>query len=59
MKLEKEYSQDFEIMQIVCNELKLATLLELQTQYSVSDLYDLMEIQEAYSLIIDEQKDKN
>lgn len=46
-------------MQIVCNELKLATLLELQTQYSVSDLYDMLEMQEAYGTIIEEQKPKD
>lgn len=55
-RLEAGFSQDFDIMRVVCNELKLATLVELQTQYNVSDFYDLLEIQEAYATLLQEQK---
>ena len=45
------FSQDFDIMNIVTSELKLASLLELQTVYSLQDMYDILELMEANSAI--------
>ena len=49
LRLSEQFTQDFDIMTIVTSELKLATMLELQTVYSTSDMYDLLEIMQAQS----------
>lgn len=43
-RIQEEFSGDFDIYVVVTNELKLATLHELQTVYNTADLYDLLEI---------------
>lgn len=48
-----------ELMLIVTSDLKLATLHELQTKYSVVDLYDMLEIQEAYTALTKEATEKD
>jgi len=44
------------ILSIVTSELKLASLYELQTMYSTSDLYDLVEIMDAHSTMLEYQR---
>lgn len=43
-RIENEFSQPFEIFTIVTYDPPLATLHELQTIYSTSDVFDLLEI---------------
>ena len=54
-----EFSQDFEILTILTSELKLATLNELQTVYTVSDAYDLLEIIDVQQTLMSEEQKKN
>lgn len=54
-----EFSQDFEILTILTSELKLATLNELQTIYTVSDAYDLLEIIDVQQTLMSEEQKKN
>jgi len=49
--LSDEFSQDSDVLRILTAELKLASLIELQTVYSVEDLYDMIEILEATAAI--------
>jgi hypothetical protein len=64
-ELSDNFSQDFEILNIVTSELKLASLLELQTVYSVHDMYDILELMEANAALaiyhhkIEEQRRAN
>jgi len=43
-------------MTIVTSELKLATLIELQTVYSVQDMYDILEIMDAHVTMLQYQR---
>jgi hypothetical protein len=54
-RVAKEFSQEFEILTVITNELKLATLLELQSVYDTQDIYDLLEIIDVHSTILSEQ----
>ncbi len=54
-----EFSQDFEILTILSSELKLASLHDLQTKYSVSDAYDLLEIIDVQQTLVSEEQKKN
>lgn len=48
MKIEKNFSQDFNLYLICTSTPQLATLHELQTIYSVGDAFDLIEIIQAH-----------
>ena len=48
-----------ELFVILTNELKLATLLELQTVYDTSDVYDMLEVIEANNTILLERAPKD
>lgn len=56
-RIEKEFSQDFEVYTLLTHELRLATLYDLQTKYNTEDLYDLLEILDV-TLALDEVKAK-
>jgi hypothetical protein len=56
IELTDKFSQDFMILSIVTSELKLATLYELQTQYSVSDMYDIIEMIDAHTTMVEYQR---
>lgn len=56
-RIEKDFSQDFEIYTLLTNELRLATLYDLQAKYNTEDLYDLLEIMDV-TLALDEVKAK-
>lgn len=43
-RIQREFSQPFEIMTIVTYDPPLATLYELQTVYSTADVYDFLEM---------------
>lgn len=60
-RIEKEFTQDMEIVTVIASEHPLATLHELDTVYSLSDLYDFLEIiamQSAVRADMDKNKDK-
>lgn len=59
VRLEKEFSQDFQILTIITSELKLATLYELQTLYNTEDLYDMLELLDANSAMMTAQEETN
>jgi hypothetical protein len=56
-RLEKEFSQDFQVFTLVTSELKLASLYELQTHYNTEDLYDMLELLDAYKAMRDVKED--
>ena len=41
-------SVDYAVYRILTHKLRLATLNELQTVYDTSDIYDFLEIMDAY-----------
>jgi hypothetical protein len=53
--IEKHFSQDIEIMSVIMFEPRLCTLIELQTVYSLKDLYDFLEIIEVQAAISDDR----
>lgn len=50
-QIDSDFSQDFDIYTILTNDLRLATLHDLQTKYNTEDAYDLIEIIEVRSAI--------
>lgn len=56
-RLEKEFSQDFQVLTVITSELKLATLYELQTLYNTEDLYDMLELLDAHAAMSEAQAD--
>lgn len=57
-RTQKEYSQPWEIYLVLTTEVAgrpLATLHELQTVYSVEDLYDFIETIDVYLTVMEEQ----
>ena len=57
-RLDKEFSQDFQVLTVITAELKLATLHELQTKYNTEDLYDMLELLDANSALGQVNADK-
>ena len=53
-QIEKEFSQDLELLTVLTFEPRLCTLHELQTVYSLDDLYDFLEIIEVHSALKEE-----
>lgn len=53
-RLDKEFTQPVEFLQILSQDKPLATLHELQHVYTVPEVYDLLEIQEAKLFFQDE-----
>lgn len=51
VRLDKTFSQEWDIYTILTNELRLASLHDLQTIYNVEDAYDMLEIIEAHTAI--------
>ena len=43
-------------MTIVTSELKLASLIELQTVYNLQDMYDILEIMDAHVTMLEYQR---
>lgn len=54
-RIEKDFSQDWEIYTVVTSKLRLATLHDLQTVYTCEDLYDMLEIIDVNTSIQEEQ----
>lgn len=55
-KLNKEFTQDFRVMELLTFEPRLCTLHELKTVYSVKDFYDFLEIMEAHKALEQEAR---
>lgn len=58
-RIEKDFSQDFEIYTLLTNELRLATLYDLQAKYNTEDLYDLLEIMDVSLSLEDVARKQN
>ncbi len=43
-RIQDQFSQDWEVYNVLTSPLKLATYLELETVYNVEDLYNMLEI---------------
>lgn len=55
-ELSEKFTQDFLILSVVTSELRLASLHELQTIYSVADLYDILEMMDAHATMLEYQR---